>query len=97
MVSIEGLYAAPAVVTTPRTVTVTATHPDDATLTATASVTLLPALTVLLASRPVSVATAAPPLAIDDSVGSSVSVLRAAARVLLGISAPVSVAIEPVE
>jgi YD repeat-containing protein len=95
-IDVEGVYTAPAVVIAPRIVTVTATHPDDAALTVTASVMLLPALSVSLSSRPVSVAAASPPLALHHSVGSIVSVLRSAPRILLGVSTPVSVEIEPV-
>jgi len=95
-VTVDGLYTAPAVVATPRIVTIIATHPDDAMLTATANVTLLPALSVFHASRPVSVTAAAPPLAIHDTVGAILSVLPAAPRILLSTSGPVSVAIEPV-
>jgi hypothetical protein len=83
-------------VAAPRIVTITATHLDDAMLAATASVTLLPALSVFHASRPVSVTAAPAPLAIHDTVGAILSVLRAAPRMLSSTSTPVFVAIEPV-
>src|SRR5262249_6824047 len=96
-ISAEGLYTAPSRIPVPPTVTISATHRDDAKLTASAIVTIVPAFGLLLASRPISVATAAPPVTLDRSVGASVSVLAVAPRAAaLTVSAPVSVAREPV-
>jgi hypothetical protein len=81
----------------PPAVTITATHRDDATLNASAVVTILPAFGLFLASRPVSVASAPPALVMNRVGGASVSVLAPAPRgATLRISAPVSVQIEPV-
>jgi len=96
-ISAEGIYTAPTVVPVPPAVTITATHRDDATLNASALVTILPAFGLFLASRPVSVAAAPPPLVMNRGVGASVSVLAPIPRgATLSMSAPVSVQIEPV-
>jgi YD repeat-containing protein len=96
-ISVEGVYTAPSRIPVPPTVTISATHRDDAKLTASAVVTIVPAFGLLLASRPVSVATAAPRVTMDRSVGASVSVLATAPRAAApAVSAPVSVATEPV-
>jgi len=96
-ISPEGVYTAPTRVPVPPTVTITATHRDDATLSASALVAIVPAFGVLLASRSVSVAAGAPPLTMERSVGASVSVRAATppASTLI-VSAPVSVETEPV-
>ena len=96
VISAEGVYTAPTLIPAPPTVTITATHRDDATLSASATVTIVPPFGLLLASRAVSVAAAAPPLTMDRNVGTSVSVLAPARAETLSLGAPVSVAIEPV-
>lgn len=96
-ISSQGIYMAPAVIPVPPMLTITATHHDDPTLSASAAVTVLPALSVFAASRPVSVAAASPPLTVDRSVGAAVSVWAEPAPVaILGMSPPVSVELEPV-
>jgi YD repeat-containing protein len=95
-ISAEGIYTAPTVIPAPPTVTITATHRDDATLSASAIVTIVPAFGLLLASRAVSVIAGAPPLIMHRNVGASVSVLAAARAATLSFSAPVSVETEPV-
>jgi len=96
-IGIEGVYTAPALIPVPPAVTITATHRDDPTLSASAIVTIVPPLGLLLSSRAVSVTTAAPPVVMERSVGASVSVLAAAPpSATLSISTPVSVATEPV-
>jgi trimeric autotransporter adhesin len=93
----DGVYIAPPVIPMPAVVTVTATHQDDASLSASATVTVLPPLNLFIAARPASVAAVAPPLILDRSVGAAVSVAEASPdAVMLGVSAPVSVEIEPV-
>ena len=96
-ITTDGLYTAPAVMPVPPVVTVTATHADDATLSASALVTILPGFPMLLAARPVSVAAAVPPLSVDRSVSAAVSVRAEGPRGMTpGMSAAVSVEIEPV-
>ena len=96
-ISAEGVYTAPTRIPMPPTVTITATYRDDPTLAASAIVTIVPAFNLLLASRPVSVAAAAPAVTMNHSVGASVSVLAAASRAAtMTVSAPVSVETEPV-
>jgi hypothetical protein len=94
-INADGLYIAPPAIPTPSTVTITATHRDDATLSASASVTILPAFELFLASRPVSVTAAAAPIILDRSVGASVSVLASPAALRVSMSTPVSVQFEP--
>lgn len=108
----DGLYTAPAVVPTPATVTVSATHLDDATLTASAAVTIVPPLPVFLTASPVSVGIAEL-RTVDQSVTATVSVavgetatpLAAAPLVsvqvaesaaMLAVAASTAVALEPV-
>jgi YD repeat-containing protein len=73
-ISIEGLYTSPSVIPTPPTVTITATHRDDTTLSGSATITLIPPAPVFLAARAVTVGFPEPPLAVDRSVTASVSV-----------------------
>ena len=96
-ISADGVYMAPPVIPVPPVVTVTATHQDDTSLSASAAVTVLPPLNVFISARPASIAAATPPLTLDRSIGAAVSVAAASPEaVLLGVSAPVSVEIEPV-
>ena len=95
-ITADGVYTAPGTVPVPPTVTITATHQDDATLTASASVSIIPPLALLVWARPLSVAAAAPALSSDRSVGAAVSVVRSAAGSTFALSTPLSVAIEPV-
>jgi len=97
-INADGVYTAPAVIPVPPDVTISATHQDDASLSASATVTVLPALNVFVSSRPVSMAAAPSPLIIDRSVGAVVSVRVGASSsaAMLGVSAPVSVQTEPV-
>jgi hypothetical protein len=96
-ITADGLYTAPAVMPVPPVVTITATHDDDATLSASAIVTILPAFPLLLTAHTVSVAAAVPSLLMDRSVSAAVSVRAdVPGGMTLGMSAAVSVAIEPV-
>jgi YD repeat-containing protein len=97
-ISADGMYMAPAVIPVPTIVTITATHQDDSSLSASATVTVLPPLNLLIAARAVSIAAAPPPLTLHRSVGAAVSVRLAASpsAPMLAMSAPVSVEIEPV-
>ena len=96
-ISADGVYVAPPVIPMPPVVTVTATHQDDASLSASATVTVLPALNLFISARPASIAAVTPPLTLDRSIGAAVSVAEASpGAVMLGMSAPVSVGIEPV-
>jgi len=96
-ISADGVYMAPPVIPMPPVVTVTATHQDDASLSASATVTVLPALNLFISARPASIAAVTPPLTLDRSIGAAVSVAEASpGAVMLGMSAPVSVGIEPV-
>ncbi len=96
-ISADGVYMAPPVIPTPPVVTVTATHQDDASLSASATVTVLPALNLFISARPASIAAVTPPLTLDRSIGAAVSVAEASPdAVMLGVSAPVSVEIEPI-
>jgi YD repeat-containing protein len=96
-ISAEGVYTAPTRIPVPPAVTITATHREDATLNASAIVTIVPAFGLLLASRAVSVTAAAAPVVMDHSIGASISVLASASQsATLSLSTPVSVATEPV-
>ena len=96
-ISADGVYMAPPVIPMPPVVTVTATHQDDASLSASATVTVLPALNLFISARPASIAAVTPPLTLARSIGAAVSVAEASpGAVMLGMSAPVSVEIEPV-
>ncbi|HMC69341.1 MAG TPA: IPT/TIG domain-containing protein [Mycobacteriales bacterium] len=96
-ISADGVYMAPPVIPVPPVVTVTATHQDDASLSASAAVTVLPPLNVFISARPASIAAVTPPLTLDRSIGAAVSVAAASPdAVMLGVSTPVSVEIEPV-
>jgi YD repeat-containing protein len=94
-ISASGLYTAPATVPVPGGVTVAATHTDDASLTASAQVTVLAPGPQYGASRSVSVAFAAPPPMVDRSVTASVSVRLAPAPQAFGAGPPVSVTVAP--
>jgi YD repeat-containing protein len=93
-ISAEGLYTAPAAVPDPATVTVTATHPDDPALGASAVVTIWPPL--FLGSPPVSVRVA-DVVSASQVVTAGVSVRVAAAETARFVAAaPTSVAVAPV-
>lgn len=94
-ISEEGLYTAPRGAALEFTVEVTATHKDDATLVASATVTIIPQI-VFLVSRAVSVALAPPPLGIDMTVTASVSVQVAEPATSFAAAPQVTVALEPV-
>jgi YD repeat-containing protein len=72
-ISADGLYTAPTTLPTPATVTVTATHRDDASVSASATVTLLPPQPVFLAAAGVSVALT-PPRRVERNLGAAVSI-----------------------
>lgn len=95
-ISPEGLYTAPATIPSPTTVTVSATHTDERTLSGSASVTILPPLPVFTLAHGVSVGLAPPPHTVDKNVTGSVSVRMAAASSALLAAAPVTVTPEPV-
>ena len=96
-VAADGLYTAPAAAPTPATVTVTAIHKDDPTLTASATVTILPPQPVFLAARGVSVGVAAPPVTVEKNVTASVSVAVTESRTAgFSAAAPTTVAVAPV-
>jgi YD repeat-containing protein len=96
-ISAEGFYTAPAAVPVPPTVTITATHDPGGAGSAAALVTVVPAFPLFLATRPVSIAAAVPPLRVDRNVRADVSVkVEAPHGPTLSLSAPVSVEIEPV-
>ena len=111
-ITADGLYTAPAIVPTPSTVTVTATHKDDATLVATAAVTIVPPQPVFLAAQPVSVGiaelravnqnvTARVSVAVGETAtplaaAPLVSVQVAESAAALAVAAPTAVALEPV-
>jgi len=93
-VTVDGLYTAPTIVPSPSTVTVTAIHKDDPTLTASATVAILPPQPVFLAARAVSVAVAetTSPLAAAGLVSVRVAENPAA----FAAAAPTAVAVAPV-
>src|SRR5690349_15803684 len=92
----DGVYTAPATVPVPTVMTITATHLDDASLRASATVMVLPPLILSVSSPPVSVTTTAPLIA-ERGVGSALSVaVDAPNRTTLARSASVAVALEPV-
>jgi YD repeat-containing protein len=72
-ISADGLYTAPATPPTPSTVTITATHRDDAAVRAAATVTIVPPQPVFLASLGVSVAVA-PPRRVEQNLAAATSV-----------------------
>jgi hypothetical protein len=94
--SASGLYTAPAFMPVPSTLTITATHQDDSTLTASAQVTVLAAGPLYIATRSLSVALAAPPAVVDQSVTSAVSVQFAGSATAFANTALLSVTVEPV-
>lgn len=73
-ITADGLFTAPAVVPAPGTVTVTATHKDDASLRASATVTILPPMPVFLVARAVSVQPADPVAATSIASAPAISV-----------------------
>ncbi len=91
-ITAEGLYTAPAAVPTPATVTVSATHVDDASLTASATVTIVPPQPVFLTARPVSVGIAEP-RTVNQSVTATVSVAVGETATPLAAAPLVSVAV----
>jgi YD repeat-containing protein len=91
-ISEDGVYTAPLTIPVPPAVSVTATHRDDASLTASALVTIVPALTVVIASRTVSVGAAAAPAVVDRSLTARASLQVEPARSTLTTAAPVVVA-----
>ena len=96
-VTADGVYTAPTTVPLPSTVTITATSQDDPSLSASANVAIIPALSLLVWSRPVSVVGAAPALSLDRSIATAITVVREAPRgVTLALGRSISVALEPV-
>lgn len=89
----DGLYTAPAVVPTPATVTVSATHLDDATLVASAAVTIVPPQPVFLAAQRVSVGLTEPPLTVNRNVTALVSVGPLESGAAFAVAPPTTVAI----
>ena len=89
----DGLYTAPAVVPTSATVTVSATHLDDATLVASAAVRIVPPLPVFLAAQRVSVGLTEPPLTVNRSVTALVSVGPLESGAAFAAAPPTTVAI----
>ncbi len=98
-ISAQGLYTAPSAVPPTGTVTVTATHKDDPTLTASAKVTILEPISIFMAAANVSVGIAPPPSsAVDKNVTASVSVAIFAppsSAVDKNVTASLSVALAP--
>ncbi len=96
-ISAQGLYTAPSAVPPGGTVTVTATHKDDPTLSASAKVTILEPISIFMAAANVSVGIAPPPSStVDKNVTASVSVALFAppsSTVDKNVTASVSVAI----
>jgi YD repeat-containing protein len=86
----DGVYRAPATIPIPAAVTVTATHRDDDSLTAASVVTIVPALNLFIAARPVTIGLAASPLQIDRVVGAGTSVVIAPGGVAAALAGPVS-------
>src|SRR5207237_5555982 len=68
-ISADGVYMAPPVITMPPVVTVTATHKDEASLSESATVTVLPALNLFISSRQERIVTMSPPLTQDRRLG----------------------------
>ena len=95
-ISTSGLYTAPAFMPAPPTLTITATHQDDSTLTASAQVTVLATGPLYGATRSLSVAFGAPPAVVDKSITSAVSVQFAGSATAFANAAVVSVTVEPV-
>ncbi len=92
-IAASGLYTAPSVIPFPATVTITATHLDDTSLTASAQITILPGGPLYAAARSVSVAFAAPAAIVDKSVTSAVSV-QVAAGASSGLAAAPAVTVQ---
>ena len=90
-ISEDGRYTAPLTIPVPPIVSITATHPDDPSLTASALVSIVPALNVLISSRTVSVGAAAAPTVVDRSLNARASLQLEPARSTLTIAAPVAV------
>jgi YD repeat-containing protein len=86
VISASGLYTAPPAVPSQPAVTITATDPDDATLTASALVTIIPSQPIFLASHGVSF-NVAPSTTSAEFVYGAVSV--AVAPVITSISPPI--------
>jgi len=93
-ITTDGLYTAPATIPLPSIVMISATHPDDPTLRAFATVTILPPLGLLVWSRPISIVGATPPLLFDRSLAAAVSVAPEAPRSAI-LAASISVSVEP--
>ena len=91
-VTADGVYTAPAIVPTPSTVKVTAIHKDDATLTASATVTVVPRQPVFVAARAVSVGVAEA-RTVNQSVTATLSVAVAQTATPLAAASPISVAV----
>ena len=92
-ISPQGLYIAPATIAASVTVTVTAISRDDASVVATAIVTLKPPVLRFLAAAPLGVQVIDPGL--RAVVASGVAVQRAPNAGALTIAAPLSVGVEP--
>ena len=89
-VTADGLYTAPAVAPNPSTVRVTAIHKDDSTLSASATVTIMPPQPAFIATRAVSVGTAE-----ARTVNQNVTAV-AESRAAFAAAAPTAVAVAPV-
>ena len=92
-ISPQGLYAAPATIASSRTATVTAISRDDASVVATAVVTLTPPVPRFAAAAPLGVQVTDPGL--RALVAAGVGVQRAPNAGALTIAAPLSVSVEP--
>ena len=94
-VTADGLYTAPAVAPNPSTVRVTAIHKDDSTLSASATVTIMPPQPAFIATRAVSVGTAEA-RTVNQNVTAMVSIAVAESRAAFAAAAPTAVAVAPV-
>jgi YD repeat-containing protein len=91
-ISTEGFYTAPATVPAPSTVTITAEHADDRTLSASASITITPRPLAFLISPRVSVTFAQ--RTVDKNLTSSVSV-HVAVPTSLAVAGQIGVQVAP--
>src|SRR5256885_1638018 len=93
-VSADGLYSAPSIAPNPSTVRVTAIHKDDSTLTASATVTIMPPQPAFIAARAVSVGVAEA-RTVNQNVTAMVSIAVAESRAAFAAAAPTAVAVAP--
>ena len=94
-VSADGLYSAPSIAPNPSTVRVTAIHKDDSTLTASATVPIMPPQPAFIAARAVSVGVAEA-RTVNQNVTALVSIAVAESRAAFAAAAPTAVAVAPV-